>query len=147
MPCQAEGQSGMGDGQRMHGDGPGRSVGTSGSGRFPLTRLLQLIGLLQSGRFSNARRLAETCEVSPRTIFRDLASLSEAGLAVRYRTDRQGYELERQVFHQPPRLEEREALALVAMARRWGDGDDLGLSLAAQQAVDKVLQGLPEETR
>ena len=137
----------MGTVQQIRGDGAARAVGTLASGRFPLARLLQLIGLLQTGRFRNARRLAEICEVSPRTIYRDLALLSDAGLSVLYRPDRQGYELERNVFHHLPRLEEREALALLGMSRGWGDGEDLGLSLPAQQAVDKVIQGLPEEYR
>jgi len=116
-------------------------------GRFPLARLLQLIGLLQTGSCPNARRLAETCEVSTRTIYRDLASLSGAGLTVLYRPDRQGYELGRHVFLQPPRLEEMEALALLVLSRQWGEAGDLGLSSPAARAVEKVIHGLPEEQR
>ena len=41
--------------------------------RVPLARLLQLLMILQSERFPNARRLSEACEVSRRTIYRDLA--------------------------------------------------------------------------
>ena len=122
-------------------------AGATATGRFPLARLLQLIGLLQTGRCPNARRLAETCEVSTRTIYRDLASLSDAGLTVLYRPDRQGYELERHGFLQPPRLDEREALALLVLSRQWSEAGDLGLSSPAARAVDKVLQGLPEEHR
>ena len=63
------------------------------SSRFPLARLIQLIILLQTERCPNARRLAEICEVSRRTIYRDLAALAGAGIAVIYRSDRQGYQL------------------------------------------------------
>jgi predicted DNA-binding transcriptional regulator YafY len=115
--------------------------------RFPLARLLQLIGLLQTERCPNARQIAETCEVSRRTIYRDFATLSSAGITVLYRPDRQGYQLARNLFLHPLRLEEKEALALLVLARKWGPADDLGLARHANQAVDRLLQCLPEELR
>ena len=63
--------------------------------RLPLARLLQLLMILQSERFPNARRLAEACAVSRRTIYRDLTILEAAGISVLYRPDRQGYQLAR----------------------------------------------------
>ena len=117
------------------------------SSRFPLSRLIQLIVLLQTERCPNARRLAEVCEVSRRTIYRDLAALAGAGIAVLYRSDRQGYQLAQTVFMQPPKMEEREALALLVSCRQWGSGDDLGLRRHANQAVDKLVQCLPEGMR
>ncbi len=117
------------------------------SSRFPLARLIQLIVLLQTERCPNARRLAEICEVSRRTIYRDLAALAGAGITVLYRSDRQGYQLGQNVFLQPPKLDEREALALLVSCRQWGSGDDLGLSRPANQAIDKLIQGLPEGMR
>ena len=50
---------------------------------------------IQSDRFPNARMLAERCEVSRRTIYRDLETLAAAGIPVHYRPDRQGYQLAR----------------------------------------------------
>ena len=117
------------------------------TGRFPLARLIQLIILLQTERCPNARRLAEICEVSRRTIYRDLATLASAGINVVYRPDRQGYELARHLFLQPPRLEEREILGLLVLCRQWGPGDDLGLYQHANRAVDKLVQALPGEIR
>ena len=64
-------------------------------GRAQLPRLLELIMAIQSDRFPNARTLAERCEVSRRTIYRDLDTLDAAGIPVRYRPDRQGYQLAR----------------------------------------------------
>ena len=119
----------------------------SHSSHFPLARLIQLIVLLQTERCPNARRLAEICEVSRRTIYRDLAALAEAGVSVLYRSDRQGYQLAQNVFLQPPKMEEREALALLVSCRQWGSGDDLGLSRHANQAIDKLVQCLPEGMR
>ena len=119
----------------------------SHSSHFPLARLIQLIVLLQTERCPNARRLAEICEVSRRTIYRDLAALAGAGISVLYRSDRQGYQLAQNVFLQPPKMEEREALALLVSCRQWGSGDDLGLSRHANQAIDKLVQCLPEGMR
>ncbi len=119
----------------------------SHSSQFPLARLIQLIVLLQTERCPNARRLAEICEVSRRTIYRDLAALAGAGISVLYRSDRQGYQLAQNVFLQPPKMEEREALALLVSCRQGGSGDDLGLSRHANQAIDKLVQCLPEGMR
>ncbi len=119
----------------------------SHSSHFPLARLIQLIVLLQTERCPNARRLAEICEVSRRTIYRDLAALAGAGISVLYRSDRQGYQLAQNVFLQPPKMEEREALALLVSCRQWGSGDDLGLRRHANQAIDKLVQCLPEGMR
>lgn len=130
--------------QRETAIGLARSLPAS---RFPISRLIQLIVLLQSGRCPNARRLAEVCEVSPRTIYRDLAILADAGITVLYRPDRQGYEIARGLFLQPPRLEEREVLALLVLCRFWDQGDDLGLQGDAFQAMDKLIQSLPEPLR
>ncbi len=58
--------------------------------RLPLARLLQLLMILQSERFPNARRLAEACAVSRRTIYRDLATLEAAGIDVLYQTETAG---------------------------------------------------------
>jgi hypothetical protein len=114
---------------------------------FPLTRLLQLIGLLQTEQCPNARQLAETCEVSRRTIYRDLATLADAGMNVVYRPDRQGYQLKPGLHLLPARLDDREAIALLLLCRQWTAGDDLGLRRYANRAMDKVIQCLPEDLR
>ncbi|MEM9131125.1 MAG: HTH domain-containing protein [Actinomycetota bacterium] len=46
-------------------------------------RLLELVLLLQSGRRLTAGQLAERLEVSPRTVLRDIETLSGAGVPVR----------------------------------------------------------------
>jgi predicted DNA-binding transcriptional regulator YafY len=103
--------------------------------------------LLQSERFPNARRLAEACAVSRRTIYRDLATLDAAGIDVLYRPDRQGYQLKRECVLQPAQLEDKEALALLIMCR-VGTGDDpFGLSRYARSGLSKILQTLPSELK
>jgi len=117
------------------------------SSHFPLSRLLQIVVLLQTERCPNARRLAEICEVSRRTIYRDLATLADAGITVVYRADRQGYELSRSLFLQPLRIEEREVAALLVLCGRWENRNDLGLSELADRAVGKLIQSMPDSSR
>jgi predicted DNA-binding transcriptional regulator YafY len=128
-------------------EGSARQARAQYSSHFPLSRLLQLVLLLQTERCPNARRLAEICEVSRRTIYRDLAILADSGITVVYRPDRQGYELNRDLFLQPLRLEDREAAALLVLCGRWEDGADMGLGDLADRAVNKLIQGLPEAAR
>jgi len=119
----------------------------SASLRLPLARLLQLLLILQSERFPNARRLAEACAVSRRTIYRDLTTLEVAGLSVLYRPDRQGYQLARDCMLQSTQLDDKEALALLTLTRLGNAHDPFGLLVAARSAVAKVVQALPGEKR
>jgi len=123
--------------------GGGMAVVTAGRGR--IARLLQLILALGAGRWPNARELAAACEVSRRTIYRDLDVLELAGVPVRYRADRQGYELPPGFGFSPPALEESEAAALLLLADQGGDG--LGLATTARSAARKVYMTLPAEAR
>jgi predicted DNA-binding transcriptional regulator YafY len=114
---------------------------------LPLVRLLQLVMILQNGRFPNARSLAEACAVSRRTIYRDLATLEAAGIPVVYRADRQGYQLAGQGFLQPAPLDDQEALAILLLSR-WCSSDHPFSSLRpVHSGVDKVIQALPEGLR
>ena len=70
--------------------------------RAPLSRLLQIVIALQSDRRPNARELAEECEVSRRTIFRDLETIEAAGLAIQYDATRQGYRLAQETLGRRP---------------------------------------------
>jgi predicted DNA-binding transcriptional regulator YafY len=140
----------MGQGRNEFHSGQGRPIELAHSPRpshFPLVRLLQLMVLLQSERCPNARQLSDICEVSRRTIYRDLSTLDEAGIRVLYRPDRQGYQLARGMFLSAPKIEEQEAMALLVLARSWAADEDMGLTRAAGSAVDKLLQAFPEPLR
>jgi len=115
--------------------------------RLPLVRLLQLVVILQNGQFPNARRLAEACAVSRRTIYRDLTTLEAAGFAVVYRPDRRGYQLAGQDFLQPAQLTDQEALAILLLSRGCGAESPFGSPRTLQSGVDKVIQALPESVR
>src|SRR4051794_35530628 len=110
------------------------------TGRAHLSRLFQIVLFLQTERFPNARELAERCEVSRRTVYRDIELLEAAGIPVRYRQDREGYHLARGFFMPPTGVDETEALALLVLARQWNVGDGLGLLRHAWGAAVKVAQ-------
>ena len=115
--------------------------------RLPLARLLQLLMILQSERFPNARRLADACEVSRRTIYRDLGILEAAGIDVLYQPERQGYQLASNCWLQPTQLEENEALALLILSRTACVQAPFGLLRHARSGLAKVVQSLPGDLR
>ena len=115
--------------------------------RLPLVRLLELVMILQSERFPNARRLAEICGVSRRTIYRDLTTLETAGLSILYVPERQGYQLGKDCLLQPPQLDEHEALALLVASHFASIPDPFGSLLPVRKALTKVFQSLPASLR
>jgi predicted DNA-binding transcriptional regulator YafY len=116
-------------------------------GRTQLARLFRLLLMLQSERFPNARELATQCEVSRRTIYRDVELLVEAGVPVHYRREQQGYQLAKGFFLPPTSLDETEALALLVLTRQWKGSDGLGLLRNARAGALKLVQALPTEAR
>lgn len=113
--------------------------------RDRLARLLQILVALRAGP-TNAAGLARICEVSRRTIYRDLSALELAGVPVRYRPERQGYEIAPAFLFPTPRLTDREASALVVasalLARTEGPWARDG-----RLAVGKLLAALPAADR
>lgn len=107
-------------------------------------RLFQIVQHLRSGRLTTAADLARRLEVSPRTIYRDVADLmangvpidGEAGLGYMMRD---GYDLPPLMFTQA------EVTALVAGARlirAWGGA---AMALGAENALEKVESILPAD--
>lgn len=115
--------------------------------RSQLVRLLQLILVLRSGRTLNARELARHCEVSRRTIHRDLSTLESAGVPVTYRRDRQGYQLAPGFMFDPPQLEDQEVIALLVLTQRCLGPEPYDLGRPARQAMSKLLEALDEPRR
>ncbi len=125
----------------------GDTGGRSPSLRLPLARLLELLMILQTERYPNARRLAEACAVSRRTIYRDLATLEAAGIQVVYCSERQGYQLARDCLLQPLQLDDYEALALLIMIRCSQSDEPFGLARHARSGLAKVVGALPQQLR
>ena len=110
-------------------------------------RLYRLVDELRSRRVTRAEELAATLEVSPRTVYRDIAHLQASGLPIAGEAG-VGYLLS-PGFDLPPVTfthDQLEALAVgLAMAASLDDPD---LALAAREARAKLQTALPRpETR
>ncbi len=108
-------------------------------------RLFQLLNLLRNRRRAvTAKTLADIMEVSERTIYRDIQSLSLMGVPIEGEAGI-GYHLKPD-FQLPPLMfdnEELVALALGAkMVKAWGDH---ALGQSAMSALEKIQAALPEK--
>lgn len=115
--------------------------------RSQLSRLVQLILVLQRGRCLNARELAEACEVSRRTIYRDLESLAQAGIPVRFIPERQGFQLASSFVFEAAPLGENEVVGLVLHAHGGTGFGGAMFARYAKEGIDKLLPSLPVESR
>lgn len=109
-------------------------------------RLFQIVQNLHHDRVVTAHDLAEELDVSERTIYRDIQDLSLSGVPITGEAGH-GYRL-LPGFHLPPLMfnqEELEALLLGArMVRAW---TDKGLARAANQALLKIENVVPEKLK
>ena len=109
-------------------------------------RLFQILQYLRGGRLTTAAQLAEKLEVTPRTIYRDIAHLIGSGVPIDGEAGvgylmRDGYDLPPLMFSHD------EIVALVAGARllqTWGGSK---MAAAAEEALVKIDTVLPDELR
>jgi predicted DNA-binding transcriptional regulator YafY len=112
-----------------------------------ITRLLQLLRLLQAGRGHNATALAQACGVSRRTIFRDLDTLRTAGVPLEFDEQLQRYHIPGTYFLPPTNFTAEEALALITMAHDVGQRGRLPFYEPAHTAALKLEGSLPPQLR
>lgn len=110
-------------------------------------RLFQILNLLRNRRtVRTAAQLADSLDVSERTIYRDIQALSLSGVPIEGEAG-VGYRLQRH-FDLPPLMfdhDEVESLLLGArMIRAWSDRQ---LAASASSALNKILSVLPEHLR
>ena len=109
-------------------------------------RLFRLVQLLRGRRLSTAAWLADKFEVSPRTIYRDVADLQAQGVPIEGEAG-VGYRL-RAGFDLPPLMfTTAEAQALVAAVRIAQSRLDRALAIAAEDALAKIVAVLPPTAR
>ncbi|MEM9785909.1 MAG: YafY family protein [Pseudomonadota bacterium] len=109
-------------------------------------RLFQILQYLRGGRLITAAQLAEKLEVTPRTIYRDVAHLIGSGVPVEGEAGvgyimRDGYDLPPLMFTHD------EIVALVSGARILQSWGGTKMAAAAQEALVKIDTVLPEEAR
>lgn len=109
-------------------------------------RLFQIVQELRRRKLVTARQLAETLEVSERTIYRDIRDLAGSGVPVEGEAG-VGYVLQRGYDLPPLMFTEEEIEALVLGARIIESWADPALAKAAADVVAKVEAVLPANLR
>ncbi len=110
-------------------------------------RLLRIITLIRATHDWTASRLARECQVTPRTIFRDMQMLAAAGIPYFFDEEKKCYAIHGDYFMPPVQLTLDESLALVALAERVGRDEQIPYTHAAGKAVDKIRGLLPATIR
>ena len=111
-------------------------------------RLLHLVEILQSGRIFNSAELAEQCGVSRRTVFRDVETLRDSGIAVHFDEARQGYSMPSNMMLPAANFTLPETLSLLVVCHELGDErKGIPFQRAAQSAALKLLSNLPHHLR
>jgi predicted DNA-binding transcriptional regulator YafY len=109
-------------------------------------RLFQIVQFLRGGRLVRAADLAERLEVSERTIYRDMADLQSTGVPIEGEAG-VGYVMQGGYDLPPMMFTHDEVVALVAGARllrAWGGA---AMAAAAEEALVKIADVLPEAER
>lgn len=109
-------------------------------------RLLAIVLELQAKKTQRAEDLAETFEVSKRTIYRDVLALCEAGVPV-ISMPGQGYSLVEGYFLPPLTFSTDEAIMLLLGSDFAGQNFDAHYRAAAEAASRKIEVVLPEALR
>jgi len=109
-------------------------------------RLFRLVQLLRGRRLSTAAWLAGKLEVSPRTVYRDVADLQAQGVPIDGEAG-VGYRLVAGFDLPPLMFTTLEAQALVAAVRLAQSRLDRSLAVAAEDALGKIVAVLPPAAR
>ena len=109
-------------------------------------RLFRLVQLLRGRRLTTAAWLAAKLEVSPRTVYRDVADLQAQGVPIDGEAG-VGYRLVAGFDLPPLMFTTLEAQALVASVRLAQSRLDRPLAIAAEEALGKIVAVLPPAAR
>ena len=112
-----------------------------------LSRCIRLLTLLQSRIGYSTKDLAHQCEVSKRTIFRDLRLLTKSGIPVCYDSKRRGYILQTYSNVFTRGLSSDELIALLLAAHIFSLSCDHKISRSIHQAIGKLLGQTPAVLR
>lgn len=109
-------------------------------------RLFQIVLLLDRRRAVTAREIAESLSISERTVYRDIADLSRAGVPISGEAG-VGYML-RAGYRLPPLMFDPEELQALALGSRMVKGwTDAALGRAAERALLRIEAVLPKSLK
>lgn len=91
--------------------------------------------------------MAKACEVSRRTIFRDLEILRQVGVPLLYDDVQQRYRISGTYFLPPTNFTQEEALALIVLCDDVGSRAQLPFFEPARSAALKLASNLPDRLR
>jgi predicted DNA-binding transcriptional regulator YafY len=109
-------------------------------------RLFRIVQLIRGRRLTTAAFLAERLEISPRSVYRDIAALQLQGVPIEGEAG-VGYRMRRGFDLPPLMFDAREAQALVACVRIAQPRIDAALAMSADDAMAKILAVLPAAER
>ena len=109
-------------------------------------RLFQIVQLLRARRLVTAAQVATELEVSPRTVYRDVADLIANGVPIEGEAG-VGYALARGFDLPPLMFDEEEIGALVLGARMVQAYGDESLAARARSVLTKIEAVVPERLR
>ncbi|SEB69451.1 helix-turn-helix transcriptional regulator [Terriglobus roseus] len=109
-------------------------------------RLFRIVSLLRSGRMLTGAQLAERLQISPRTLYRDVADLQRTGTPIIGEAG-VGYTLRKDDHLPPMHFTPEELTALVLGARMAGAWGSESTQIAANDALLKIEAALPAEHR
>jgi len=113
-----------------------------------IQRLMRIVTLVQAESGWTAERLAEETGVAVRTLFRDIRDLRAAGVPIDLDDEaidpgQRGYRMTRGFLMPPVQLSLDESLALITLAQRIAESEQIPLTRAASTAVTKIRSQLP----
>lgn len=109
-----------------------------------LWRILKLFTLIEAKPGIKARELAERCEVSLRTVYRDINLMKLAGIPLYYDG---GYRISEDFFLPPLHLDLMETLSLLMGAELLASQKGTPIQRGIESAVQKIYAALPAGLR
>ncbi|MGD2093551.1 MAG: YafY family protein [Phycisphaerales bacterium] len=112
-----------------------------------ISRVMQILTTLQTGKSYAVSDLSKMFGTSRRTIFRDLKELQAIGVPYHYDAKTGGYTMEPDFFLPPVDLNLQEALSLLMLAHKARNQIQLPFENSALLAALKIENNLPSDIR
>ncbi|MBN2019078.1 MAG: transcriptional regulator [Sedimentisphaerales bacterium] len=112
-----------------------------------VSRVVQMLTTLQSGRPRKAGELSKIFGISRRTLYRDLKELERIGVTPSFSPEHKGYQISREQFLPPINLNLQEALSVLLLIHKMRGQIQLPFKNAALLAALKIESTLPPRVR